>query len=907
MATHNDTKKTDRLFGLVTYAIDNPRSVIRAVSILTLLMSCFLPFASIDVDPENMLAENEPARVYHNEMKRILDINDLIVVGIQNPVNPHGVFNPASLNRIFELSEFAKTITWQDKLHPEKKIGVVTHNILSPNQVDAIDAGGPGVIRFERLMNSSIHTQEEADKILQRGLANPFLAETMISKDRKSMALYIPITSKSVSADVYHRLNAKIETFKGEEKFHITGLPLAEDVFGIDMFVQMAISAPLAMILIFCFIYYFFRNAMVCASALVVAVATVLITMGAFVASGNTIHIMSSMIAIFLMPIAVLDAVHMLSMFFDKYQQSKDRKNTLIDVTRTLFVPMLYTSLTSAAGFFSLYLAPIPPIQVFGIFVGLGILIAWLLTIMLIPAYIMLLKPERLENFGATRTGSDNNVLSKLLFGISSFSTRYAKGLLALGIIVVSTSVFAIQSIKVNDNPMKWLLPDHPIRVADTFINDNFGGNYLVYLAFTPIQQDSDISAIRSELLQKLSMLSRDEAVIQFEEKTSKLSDELHNSDEFVRLLWQFTNEHLTANVHVSSGSMEDDLADIFSSDSPKATQAASNWQAIQTIVSDIRSKREIFKRPDLLTYIAKLQEDVDKMPLVGNSNSLADLVKKLNKELHNSDPAAYQIPEKTDLVSEVLIAFENSHEPFRQWHLTTQDFGTSNMWFQVKSGDNQDIKQVVSRVEHYLKDNPPPLALSHHFFGLSYINIEWQQKMVSGMTEALAGSFVVVLVMMIVLFRSILWGLISMIPLSVTILMIYGVIGLLGKDYDMPVAVLSALALGLSVDFAIHFITHAKELTEETGDWKSALSLLFQEPARAIYRNIIIISFGFTPLLLASLVPYQTVGILMASIMLISGFASLLILPALIHLLDKYLFYRQGSEINLAPEQSFT
>jgi predicted RND superfamily exporter protein len=128
------------------------------------------------------------------------------------------------------------------------------------------------------------------------------------------------------------------------------------------------------------------------------------------------------------------------------------------------------------------------------------------------------------------------------------------------------------------------------------------------------------------------------------------------------------------------------------------------------------------------------------------------------------------------------------------------------------------------------------------------------------------------------------------MIPLSVIIVMIYGVIGLMGKDYDMPVAVLSALALGLAVDFAIHFITHAKETVQKEGNWQLAMRKVFQEPARAIYRNIIIIAVGFTPLLFASLVPYQTVGILMASIMLLSGFATLIILPAVIKVAEPIL-----------------
>ena len=149
-------------------------------------------------------------------------------------------------------------------------------------------------------------------------------------------------------------------------------------------------------------------------------------------------------------------------------------------------------------------------------------------------------------------------------------------------------------------------------------------------------------------------------------------------------------------------------------------------------------------------------------------------------------------------------------------------------------------------------------------------------------------------------LFRSPLWGLLCMVPLSVTIAFTYGMIGFLGKDYDMPVAVLSAMTLGLSVDFAIHFLQRSRVLHARLGDWHAASKDMFGEPARAISRNILVIAIGFTPLLIAPLVPYQTVGFLLASIMIISGIATLVILPALISGLEDPLFRPEGLGISL-------
>jgi len=68
----------------------------------------------------------------------------------------------------------------------------------------------------------------------------------------------------------------------------------------------------------------------------------------------------------------------------------------------------------------------------------------------------------------------------------------------------------------------------------------------------------------------------------------------------------------------------------------------------------------------------------------------------------------------------------------------------------------------------------------------------------------------------------------------------------------------------------------------------------MFEEPARAIFRNIIVISVGFTPLLFAPLIPYQTVGIFLAAIMLYSGLTTLWILPALLTVSQKWIFKKE-------------
>jgi len=200
------------------------------------------------------------------------------------------------------------------------------------------------------LMKKPPTTNAEALEIRDKAMSNPLLKGTITAENGKAICIYLPLTSKDLSHEVYKKLLSKIDTFEqGDEEYHITGLPVAEDTFGVEMFIQMAISAPLAMIVIFVLMLLFFRKLVLVISPMIVAMVSVISTMGLLIGFGYPVHIMSSMIPIFLMPIAVVDSVHILSEFFDLYTKEKGRRKTALEVMSNLFMPMLYTSLTSAA------------------------------------------------------------------------------------------------------------------------------------------------------------------------------------------------------------------------------------------------------------------------------------------------------------------------------------------------------------------------------------------------------------------------------------------------------------------------------------------------------------------------------------------------------------------------------
>ncbi|NOQ35271.1 MAG: MMPL family transporter, partial [Methylococcaceae bacterium] len=661
-----------------------------------------------------------------------------------------------------------------------------------------------------------------------------------------------------------------------EEQYYITGLPVAEDTFGVEMFHQMAQSAPTAMLVIFLLLWWFFKRLIFVISPMIVALVCALSTMGLLIISGNTIHIMSSMIPIFIMPIAVLDAIHILSDFFDRYAKIGNKRDTLLHVMGELFSPMLYTTLTTIAGFASLALTPIPPVQVFGIFIAIGVLLAWFWTVMFIPAFIMFIPEEKLASFCIQGHDEDDKTLmARLLDKLGVFTFNHARLILMMTFVVIGVAVYGIKQININDNPIKWFQAEHPIRVADKVLNEHFGGTYMAYLVLEP-NENQQAGDFKTPMLERFAV-----------KQQQMQADGVPNVDKVIALV--------QTTIQQQQGNQAELMTSLIALTEKQLETAVNEeleaWDEAQLFLDSERQREQLFKTPEALNYLAVLQAHINNLPMVGKSNSLADVVKTVHRELLLGEEKEFRIPDSANAVAQTLITYQGSHRPHDLWHFVTPDYRKTSLWIQLKSGDNQDMIKVESAVAKYIENNPPPYGLQHQWFGLTHINVAWQEKMVTGMLEAFLGSFIVVLVMMIVLFRSFFWGVLSMIPLTVTVGLIYGFMGLIGKDYDMPAAVLSALSIGLAVDYSIHFISRARSYTAKTGSWEQAIKPLFGEPARAIARNAIVVGVGFLPLLAAPLMPYKTVGFFIAAILILAGVSSLFILPALITLMEKWAF----------------
>ncbi len=871
---------------IINFAINHYKLATFIMILFTIATGFFIPKAVIDTDPENMLEVKNPARVFHNKTKQQFELSDIVVIGIINENDPDGVFNPGTLKRIYELTEFSKSLRWSDTDNPESFSGVIEVDMIAPSLVDHMSQAGPGTIRFEWLMPKPPETKQEALEIRDKALSNPLLVGQMISEDGQALCIYLPLTDKLLSYKVYTELRNKIKEFNGDEEYHITGLPVAEGAIGVEMFTQMGTASPLAMAVIFGLLLLFFRKLVLVILPMIIATVSVVSTMGILIGFGYPVHILSSMLPIFLMSISIVDSVHVLSEFFDVYTKEKGRKQTIKEVMNTLFVPVLYTSLTTATGFSSLLLTSIPPARIFGAFLSIGVMIAWLFTVVFVPAYVMLIPEKSLKNFGlSAQEENKQNWLTKILRSVGVLTYKRAKLVIGVLIVLVGIAVWGITQIQVNDNYAKRFTKSHPIRKADIALNNHFGGTYTAYLVLEGKGQEKLAKDDVEQITQELEIFAH------------KINDEYQNSPQLANSLVQMLPE--LAKINDSKEAFLDSAISYVEKISANSSdEDFYTWQELNNFLGVEKEKLKIFKRPEVLKYMADLQAHMETAGLIGKSNSVADVVRKVNQELTDGRKENFRIPDKLQSVSECYMQFQQSHRPRDLWHLVTPDYKQANIWMQFKTGDSMDTRAAVKEITSYFKEHKPPVELSYRWAGLHYINLVLENELVWGFLKSFAGSFLVVFVMMTFLFRSPLWGLLCMLPLTITLVAIYGATGIFGKDYDLPIAVLSALSIGMAVDFAIHFLQRSRDTYQKEGSWKHTAPKMFGEPARAISRNVLVIAVGFLPLLTAPLIPYKTTGVMLFAILSFSGVITLFALPAILTAGQKW-FFRNVKEKN--------
>ena len=542
---------------------------------------------------------------------------------------------------------------------------------------------------------------------------------------------------------------------------------------------------PVTFLLVFVALFLMMRCLAAALIPLLVVVLTLLVTLGLMGWLALPVTPVTIALPPLLLTIGVADSVHILSAFYQQFSVL-GRDGAIIEAVKRTGLAVLFTSLTTIAGFFAFIMADIKPIADFGLLVGFGVALALLLSLILIPATLVLLY-QRAEQQSVVEHGRPPLLLLGPMLALAQMGLRHAEKVLVAVAVIIGLCIPGIAQLQFSHNPLLWFPKDESVRINTFWADQRFSGTI-------PL--------------------------------------------EFV----------------INTGK-KNGLYD------PLVMQRLERFQA----------------------YAESLQPESTTM---GRSTSIVDTLKGIHWVLHQHKPPS-PIPGSRDLVAQELLLFESSGADDVA-ELIDSDFSMARVTTRFSWVDAVD----------YLPLREQLLAEANvQFAGLAEVtatgSIDLLSRTLVNVMQSMGSSYLlaasVIALMLILLMRSLLLGLVSLVPNFLPIIISLGLMGYMGIPLDMFTVLLGGIALGLAVDDTVHFI-HRYRYCRQVND------LSIEESVRqtvvgvgpALLFTTLAMAAGFLVFLLSSMQVVVVFGLLLALTIVNALVLDLLVTPALLKVIDR-------------------
>ncbi len=292
-------------------------------------------------------------------------------------------------------------------------------------------------------------------------------------------------------------------------------------------------------------------------------------------------------------------------------------------------------------------------------------------------------------------------------------------------------------------------------------------------------------------------------------------------------------------------------------------------------------------KSPRVLNSMLALERWAKKLPEVGYTVSIADYIAQINESLHDDNPSQHVIPPTRNAVAQELLLYEMSGDPSDFSRVVNYNYDEARIAMRMKSLTSAQLGKLVNKI------GSQAVTTAHEKFGVkitgsSYLFKVLTDLLVHGQIWSLLVSLFGVALVVGLIFRSIRFGLLSMIPLGFTITLNFGVMGWLNIPLDTATTMIASIAIGIGVDYTVHFLSKYRRERRGGMDQRDAVSDTIRTTGRPIIYNAVAVAAGFAVLLFSSFGPIATLGALVAVTMGISALAALTLLPAALLLIKK-------------------
>jgi len=779
-----DSPGAQRAFWLITAY---PRVVIAIGLLLIVIFAAFIPTLHKDTRADAFIPPDHPALLFREKVRKIFGLQDPMVIALVND-GPHGVFNPHSLMLVEWLTRRLEDV---QNIDPDGITSLATEN----NIIGTSDG-----MLVEPFFEVPPRSQQEADAVSRAVMGFPLYLGSLVSRDGTGTLVVAELLDQVKAQSVYEDLQEIVRQAPLEkgERLYLAGEGAVAGYMGAYVDADAFRLQPIAGLVIALVCFVAFRTLRGTLLPNLVVVAAAASALGIMAAAGISFFVITNAMPVVLIGIAVADSIHILSQYYEDValNPGDHPRDVTVRTMVQMWRPVTLTSLTTMAGFLGLYFASVmPPMQYFGLFSLIGVGVAWLYSLTVVPAVLSLLKlkPSNAYRRGSGVGSPDVDVFGNILAVMGKAVMRFPRLILVAASAIVVIGVIGASRIQLDEMLIRVFDPGEPLRVADKAINEVFdGSHYLDIMVETPEPED-------------------------------------------------------------------------------------------------------LFK-PENLQRIEALQNYLETLPHVKGTTSIVDYLKQMNKALNEDRIEEYHLPDTLDLVAQYFLLYSVSGNPTDFQEEVDYDYRLANVRARLDDGRYSIGKSVVEAAGHYIdtKFNAP--GINANLSGRVNVDYHWIKRLGEGHIISVIISLLLVWIVAGISFRSVVAGTIVLLPVVITILMIYAVMGFTGIWLSIGTSMFAAISIGLGVDFSVHTTERLQTLMCESRlSIDEAIEKLYPSTGRALLFNFAALALGFGVLLISKVIVLHEFGVLVAVAMGTSFIVSMTVLPALLKVF-KPRFIRQDN-----------
>jgi predicted RND superfamily exporter protein len=381
--------------------------------------------------------------------------NDFLLISIEND---KGIFNSQFLKKLDTLSKELEKIKYVENVR----------SITSENEQFIFPGGTTSSKPYIDL--SDFDANRDSSRIFK----NDELINTFIAENGKAICIFIKhedYLSKKKSDALVKSID-NITNELGAKNVRLAGRAVGQAYYINKMIFELSLFLGLSAFLIILFLYIAFKSIWGILIPQIVIVGSLVWTIGGMGLFDEPVNIILTVLPSVMFVVCMSDVIHLVSKYLDALRVEKDTFTAIKVAVKEVGLATFLTSLTTSIGFFSLYFVQVQPIQVFGVILGIGVLIAFVLTFLTLPILFYIFPgPKHIR-----RAEPKDHFWKTFLEKAFVFVLKKRKSILITSGIVLIISLIGMFQIETNNFMMDDLKESEQMKKDFNFFDDNFGG-----------------------------------------------------------------------------------------------------------------------------------------------------------------------------------------------------------------------------------------------------------------------------------------------------------------------------------------------------------------------------------------------------------------------------------------------